>query len=143
MDDDKLKTNNAGVTCDKESAQKEFDRLCKSWKIKKSSSESGSSDAVIEAIMDGTVRIDNGKGEGYRLKIIQKLDEIIGEYSELSYKFPLASDMMQMDNFKENQHNKKAAAMIGSVTGIGPLVHKMGGPDFILGQAIAFVFLGV
>ena len=131
------------VKTDRPSAVKEFDRLCESWKIKKSSSESGSSDAVIEAIMDGIVSIKNNEGEGFRLKILQRLDEPVGDYSEITYRFPLASDMMQMDNYKDNQQFKKAAAMIGSVTTLGPQVHKMGGPDFMLGQAIAFVFLGV
>ena len=131
------------VKCDRPSAEKEYDKLCASWKIKKSASESGSSDAVIEAIMDGIVTIKNDKGEGYRLTILQRLDEKIGEFTEITYRFPIASDMMQMDNFKADQQFKKSAAMIGSVTGIGPLVHKMGGPDFILGQGIAFVFLGV
>lgn len=137
------KTTAGRVTVDRPTAEKEYERLCESWKIKKSSSESGSSDAVIEAIQDGTVIIQNDKGEGYRLTILQKLDEKVGDFSEITYRFPLASDMMQMDNYKADQQFKKAAAMIGSVTGIGQLVHRMGGPDFMLGQAIAFVFLGV
>lgn len=133
------------IKCDRESAEAEYERLCKSWNIKKSSSsESGSSDTVIEAIMDGIVSIKNDKGDGYRMTILQRLDETVGEHSEIEYKFPKASDMMQMDNFKEQATFKKSAAMIGSVTGIGPqLTAKMGGPDFVLGQAIAFCFLGV
>ena len=98
---EEVKKNAGGIVkTDRPSAEKEYERLCESWKIKKSSSESGSSDAVIEAIMDGIVTIQNDNGEGYRLTILQRLDEKIGDYSEITYRFPLASDMMQMDHFK-------------------------------------------
>ena len=143
MNDDVENKKSSDIKVDKETAEKEYQRLAKSWKIKESDGDAGSKETVIKAIQAGDVVIKNDKGEGYRLTIVQKLDEHIGERSEIEYKFPKASDMMQMDNFKDHQQFKKSAAMIGSVTGIGVLAHKMGGPDFILGQAIAFVFLGV
>lgn len=143
---DNLVNKNEFIKCDKETAEKEYDRLVSNWKIKEPKDQtdiSGSKDAVIEAIMDGIVRIDDSKGPGFKFSLVQKLDVKVGQHQELIYKFPLASDMMQMDNFKSEAQFKRSAAMIGSVTGIGNLVHKMGGIDFTLGQAVAFVFLGV
>lgn len=147
MSDDNIVSKDTGgsVKPDRETAEKEYARLVQSWKIKESKdakSESGAEEAVIEAIMSGIVMIKSGNGE--RLVVVQKLDQPIGEHEELTYRFPIASDMMQMDNFKEIQQFNKSAAMIASVTGVGnKLVGKMGGPDFMLGQSIAFCFLGV
>ena len=134
------------VDMDRTSAEAEYARLCKSWKIKASSNkDSGLDETLISAIMDGVVMIKNDKGEGYKVTIVQNLDEALSdELNSIEYKFPRAADMMQMDNFKDNQQFKKAAAMIASMTGIDSrIISKMGGPDFMIGQAVAFSFLGL
>lgn len=130
------------VEIDRETAEKEFSRLCVSWKIDENKgSESGASESVIEAILKGKIVIATGTGS--KLVMVQFLNDKIGEFEALTYRFPIASDMMQMDNFKESQQFKRAVAMIASVTGVGDkLIAKMGAPDFNLGQAIAFCFLG-
>jgi len=136
--------NSKLVTVDLKTAEKELEKLRKSWKISRLEGESEDpiETGILNAIKSGILIIKDAKGEGFRLTIVQKLDEQIGEHSELIYRFPLASDMMQMDNYKEGQDVKKLGALISSVTKVAQ-VHDMGIPDFMLAQHIAKYFLGL
>lgn len=141
------------ITIDKETAENEFERLCKSWHIEidmagedeVAKAAQGGRDKIITALMKGVliVKTQGGDEDGYKLRLQHNLTESLDENTKtLSYRFIRAGDMIAMDEFKESQTFKRMIALVSAISGTGaPAIRNMMSKDLILGQCVGGLFL--
>lgn len=101
--------------------------------------QQGYADKVKRGILKGRLEVQEGG------KVIQTLIHPLGEKEEiktLEYRPAKGSDKHEMDEFGADEHNKRAQALMGALSGRGlTLIEELEGPDLTYMENLGILFL--
>jgi len=139
------------VSIDKETAEKEFDRLCESWHIELDDNEGEEGgktlrNSIVTNLVKGrlVVREASGsiEGETYKLVVHQNLREPCGDKLQIIHKFIKVDSLLTLDGIKKDDNNKRMVACVSAVSREGaPHVRQMCVGDLYAGMMVASLFL--
>ena len=130
----------------REMGEQEFQRFAELWDIEtntdrmnEQTAESFNTlrDRVVRAVCSGRATIEDDGSLSYTLR------EPVGDVTELTFRVPMGSAYMEMDNYKTRQSMRMLYAFLGAMTKQSSKVFvQMNGIDVKFAQGIATLFLG-
>ena len=135
-----------GQKCDRETAERDFSRFAKAWRIYDKVDEMTMKDResfeeekakLIDAIIEGILTV------GSDGNMVYKLIYPHGACEQLDLKRPLAMAFFEMDKYPDDQKIKKSFAYVAAMTGQSvPWLGTLDGVDIKVPIAVAGLFLG-
>lgn len=135
------------VSIDKETAEKEFDRLCKSWHIKLNDEEGEGGGktlkkAIVKALVAKELEIRDGKEEGYKLVVHQHLCEPVNEKKTIIHKYVSVKGLITLDGIDEKDNFKRMVACVSATTREAEAhIREMHSTDLYTGATVTTLFL--